>query len=68
MRIGGEIGIDPFDPDELTDDLEKTLSVLAADLDAPVRDDFLDAAHPNTLGRDLEWLRQAASTAGAKRR
>ena len=55
----GRLGIDPFDPDELTDDLEKTLSVLAADLDAPVRDDFLDAAHPNTLGRDLEWLRQA---------
>lgn len=62
------LGIDPFDPDELTNDLEETLLESVADLDAPLRDDFLDAAHPQTLQRDMGWLRQAealAADAGA---
>lgn len=57
------LGIDPFDPDELTDDLEEALSALVGDLDAPLRDDFLDATHPRTLRRDMDWLRQAEALA-----
>ena len=57
------LGIDPFDPAELTDDLEETLLALMEDLDAPLRDDFLDAAHPRTLRRDMDWLRQAETLA-----
>ena len=59
----GKLGIDPFDPDELTEDLEDALSKIVANLDAPVRDDLLDAEHAGTLGGDLEWLRQAEALA-----
>ena len=62
------LGIDPFDPDELTNDLEETLLESVADLDAPLRDDFLDAARPQTVREDMGWLRRAealAADAGA---
>ena len=60
------LGIDPFDEVEFTDELEAVLSGLIADLDAPTRDDLLDAAHPRSLCSDMEWLRQAeALAAGA---
>ena len=57
------LGVDPFDPDELTDDLEEALRHDIAMLDAPLRHDYLDAAEPGTLRRDLEWLRQADALA-----
>ena len=57
------LGIDPFDPDELTDDLEEILPELMAGLDAPLRDDFLDAERPQTLRRDMDWWRQAEALA-----
>ena len=64
------LGIDPFDPEELTDDLAGTLPGLVSDLDAPLRDDLLDAERPQTLQRDVEWLRRAealAADAGSAR-
>lgn len=57
------LGIDPFDPDELTDDLERTLLESVTDLDAEIREDFLNAAQPQTLRRDLDWLRRADALA-----
>ena len=38
------LGIDPFDPEELTDELAEALLELMSDLDTPLRDDLLDAA------------------------
>ena len=57
------LGIDPFDPDELTNDLEETLLESVADLDAPLRDDFLNAAQPQTIRENMDWLRQADTLA-----
>ncbi len=57
------LGADPFDPDELTDEFAETLSALASDFDAPLRDDLLDAARPRTLRGDAEWVRQAGALA-----
>ena len=65
------LGVDPFDPDELTDGLEAALAKSVVGLDAPLRDDFLDATHPRTLHSDTDWLRQAevlAADAGKGRR
>ena len=64
------LGIDPFDPEEFTDELAKTLPELMSDLDVPLRDDLLDAEHPRTLQRDIGWLRRAealAADAGSAR-
>ncbi len=64
------LGLDPYDEEELTDDMEKTLRESVAALDASLRHDFLDAAQPQTLPRDLDWLHQAealAADAGAGR-
>ena len=57
------LGIDPYDPNELTDDLAGALVESVADLNAALRDDFLDAARPQTLLRDVDWLRQAEALA-----
>ena len=57
------LGIDPFDETEFTEDLEAFLSGLVSDLDGPIRDDFLDAAHPQSLRSDMAWLRQAETLA-----
>ena len=59
----GRLGIDPFDPNELTDDLEADISRLMGNLDAPARHDFLDAANPRSLRRDFHWLQQAEALA-----
>ena len=57
------LGLDPYDGEELTDAMEKTLRESVAALDAPLRDDFLDAAQPQTVPRDLDWLREAEALA-----
>ena len=57
------LGIDPFDPEDLTDELAEALPELVAGLEAPLRDDLLDAERPQTLQRDAEWLRRAESLA-----
>ena len=57
------LGIDPYDQTELTEDLEKTLRESVATLDPRLRGDFLDAAQPRTLPRDLGWLRAAEALA-----
>ena len=64
------LGLDPYDGEELTDDIEKALRESVAALDASIRHDFLDAAQPQTLPRDLDWLHEAealAADAGAGR-
>ena len=57
------MGIDPFDPEELTDDLAETLPELMLNLDTPLRDDLLDAERPQTLQRDMGWLSRAEALA-----
>lgn len=57
------LGIDPYDREELSDDLENTLRESVAALGAPLRDDFLDAAQPQTMPRDLTWLHKAEELA-----
>ena len=57
------LGIDPFDPEDLTDELAETLPELVAGLEAPLRDDLLDAERPQTLYGDVEWLRGTESLA-----
>ena len=57
------LGVDPFDPEELSDELAETLSDLVSNLDAALRDDLLDAERPATLQRDIAWLREAEALA-----
>ena len=57
------MGVDPFDPEELTDDLAETLPELMSNLDTPLRDDLLDAERPQTLQRDMGWLCRAEALA-----
>lgn len=57
------LGIDPFDPEDLTDELAEALPGLVAGLEAPLRNDLLDAERPQTLQGDAEWLRRAESLA-----
>ena len=57
------LGVDPNDPNELTDDLEDTLLEPVTKFDAPLRNDFLDASSPQTLQGDMRWLRRAEALA-----
>lgn len=57
------LGLDPHDPDELTDDQAETLASLMSPLEDSVRNDLLDAERFQSLQADLEWLNQARSRA-----
>ena len=62
------LGIDPYDPDELTVQREKFLSTSVSMLDPEIRDDLLDAATIDGLPADMEWIGEAhvaARKAGA---
>ncbi len=54
----GKLGIDPFDPDELTEDLEDALSKIVANLDAPVRTPAPSLRSPRRRG----WARKGGSS------
>ena len=63
----GRLGLDPCDPEELTDELLATLRSTVASLEEPARHDLLDAEEARFLGRDLRWLsdvRRVAADAG----
>ena len=57
------LGLDPHDPDELTDNQAETIMTLVAPLEDSVRNDLLDAEQLQSLRADLEWLDQARSVA-----
>ena len=57
------LGLDPHDPDELTDDEAGTIMSLVSPLEDSVRNDLLDAEQLRSLRADLEWLNQAQSLA-----
>ena len=62
-KWSARLGLDAFDPEELTDDLERNLFGWLADFDAPLRDDLLDAVQLPALPESLNWVRRAASLA-----
>lgn len=57
------LGLDPHDPDELTDDEAGAIMSLVSPLEDSVRNDLLDAERLRSLRADLEWLNQAQSLA-----
>ncbi len=57
------LGLDPHDPDELTDEQAEIITALISPLEDSVREDLLDAEHFRSLQADLEWLDQARSRA-----
>lgn len=57
------LGLDPHDPDELTDGRAETIATLISPLEDSVRNDLLDAEQFQSLQADLEWLNQARSLA-----
>lgn len=54
------LGLDPYDPDEATDEVLATLERAVA-LPAPLRDDLLEGTEHEELAEDLEWLDQGRS-------
>ena len=57
------LGLDPYNADELTDELAEVLPKLISRVDASARNDLLDAADALKLQEDLEWLDRAHSAA-----
>lgn len=57
------LGLDPHDPDELTDEQAATITTLLSPLEDSVRNDLLDAERFQSLQADLEWLGRARSKA-----
>ena len=56
------LGLDPYDPDEATDDIVKLITDLTASLPATLRNDLLEGSRPGTLQPAADWL--AHSRAG----
>ena len=55
------LGLDPYDPDELTPELVDLLEHAVAAQPPLLKSDLLEASSGKTLGRDLDWTTAAAS-------
>jgi hypothetical protein len=63
------LGMDPYDPDELTDQHERLIRASVSPLEAALREDLLDASTADGLPADLAWIAAAhdiASSADAR--
>jgi hypothetical protein len=50
------LGLDPYDPDEATDDIVNLITDLTASLPATLRNDLLEGSRPGTLQPAANWL------------
>jgi len=50
------LGLDAHDPEEFPDELAEQIQALVVNLDAPIRDDLLDATVAADLGKACEWI------------
>lgn len=57
------LGMDAYDPDELTDEHEELMRASVSPLEAELRDDLLDASTADGLPVDVVWLAAAHDTA-----
>ena len=57
------LGLDPYNTDELTEEIAEVLSGRISSLEGSIRDDLLDAGQTLNLQEDLEWLDKAHSAA-----
>ncbi len=57
------LGLDPYDADELTEEIADLLSERIPGLEGSIRNDLLDAGHVLSLQEDLVWLNRAHSAA-----
>ena len=57
------LGLDPYNADELTEEIADVLSGRIPSLKGSIRNDLLDAGHALSLQEDLEWLNRAHSAA-----
>lgn len=55
------LGLDPYDENELTDDLADLMQSRVTGLPAELQHDLVDAATGSSLVSDLDWLEQALS-------
>ncbi len=61
------LGLDPYDPDELTEDLIQLFEAKLPALDAPLERDLLDTTTPQSLSADLGWVEDAMRAAPGAR-
>ncbi len=57
------LGLDPYDPDELTDEREALLRTAVSTVECDIRNDLLDVATVDELPGDLGWIESAHHTA-----
>ena len=53
------LGLDPYDPDELTDRHEELMRASVSRLEAALREDLLDASTADGLPADVSWIAAA---------
>ena len=57
------LGVDPYDPDELTDQHEAMMKASVSTLEAELRDDLLDVSTADELPADVAWISAARKKA-----
>lgn len=63
------LGLDPYDPDELTDQHEESIRASVSAMEAELREDLLDASTADGLPADVDWIAAAhdiATSAGTR--
>ena len=54
--LAGRMGIDPYDRDEMTEDLARFLEQTAGDLEEPLLRDLTEVARPETIEQQWSWV------------
>jgi hypothetical protein len=58
------MGVDPYDPDEATDELINAVERSIQDLSAELRADLLEGSNPGSFLTDLEWVERERVSLG----
>lgn len=59
-KLAGRMGLDPYDPDEMTDNLAKFFEAMLTNADDPLVRDLTEAARPNSVESQWDWVRGAS--------
>lgn len=59
-KLAGRMGLDPYDPEEMTEDLTTFFEVVLTDADDPLVRDLTEAAKPESVESQWNWVREAS--------
>ena len=64
--LAGRMGLDPYDPSEVSDELARFFEESISDVEAPLVRDLTEVARPESIASQWSWLTKANSDLGLR--